>query len=101
MNNQDPRPARVGPGLLTPTNLVNSSMNIVLARLGGKGACPLVTDLVIKVFQYWQKVTSVKGFPAEDVNSWGTSRPVPWVISLCPSLIWASKSLVNGPSGSW
>lgn len=62
------------------TYLVNSSMNIVLARLGGKGACPPVDELFMIVFQYWLKVTSVNGLPADDVNNWGISRPVPWVM---------------------
>lgn len=56
-------------------------MNIVLARLGGNGCCPIVNDLLIIVFQYWLNVTSEKALPAVDVNNRGTSRPDPWVMS--------------------
>ena len=74
-------------------------MNIVLAKLGGKGFPAWLPALVMIVFQYWLNVTSVKGFPADDVKSWGTSLPVPCVMRLWPSPMCASKSLVNGPDG--
>ena len=37
----------------------------------------LVSVLVINVFQYWLKVTSVNGLPADDVNKFGMTCPVP------------------------